>query len=477
MYIRKEIREFIKKMPKDMKMPSHWRKFVNCCSEKYDLIIKHGNEYECTNCGKVFYSDKRVKQEEFCPFCNNRYLIRNSNLKWHDWIFYLSLIDNVENRLIIRYFEVYRSYNYKRRKFENSVVEFARIVPEFNIQLVNNRYRKIYWTEVIYHTKRIEKWRVFTGDCEVAQYYKKIYLDNIADKTKGTKYQYAPIKEALEYLKDERVILSHILEMAQYESFELLIKAGLYKLAITCPQKFEQKGSFEKRFGISKDYYDFMKKYDISEEELEVLKLIKKKDMRLITKLLKVSNDNIKELKKVSKYTSLIKLGEYIKGKRGFSIYNYIDYLRNMEKMDVPLTKKILFPENFNEAHDESVRKVKVVENKGTDKKMKQRYMELQKNEYSNNLYMIRPAKDLKDMKDEAKQQENCVYKNYSESYAFGDTDIYFMRDINNPNKSLVTVEVSQNKIRQKYQKKNKYVTEDQDKFLKEWENEVLKVA
>ena len=80
-------------------------------------------------------------------------------------------------------------------------------------------------------------------------------------------------------------------------------------------------------------------------------------------------------------------------------------------------------------------------------------------------------------MKEEAKQQENCVYKNYSESYAFGDTDIYFMRDIKSPDKSLVTVEVSENRIRQKYQKKNKYVTEDQDIFLKKWEKEVLKAA
>lgn len=477
MYIRKEIKEFIKNMPKNMRMPSHWKRFVNECSEEYNLIIKHGNEYECTNCKKVFFSDKRVKQQEFCPFCNNRYLIRNSNLKSEYWIFYLSVIDNVDNKLVIRYFEVYRQYNYKIRKFENSVVEFARIVPELNIQLVNDRYKRIFWTEIIYHTKRIKKWRVYTGDYKVAQYYKKIYLDNITEKTIGTKYQYVPIKEALEYLKNEKVRLSYILNLAQYGSFELLMKAGLYKLALTCPKKFDKKGSFEKRFGISKEYYDFMKKYDISEGELEVLKLIKTKNMKLITKLLKVSNNNVEELKRVSKYISLIKMMEYAKQQKNFSIYNYLDYLRNMEKLDIPLNKNILFPENFTKAHDESVKKVKIVENKGTDKKIKQRYKELQKNVYSNNIYIIRPAKDLKDMKDEAKQQENCVYKNYSERYAFGETDIYFMRDIKNPNKSLVTVEVLGKKIRQKYQKKNKIVTDEQNEFLEKWENEVIKVA
>ena len=29
MYIRKEIKEFMKNMPKEMKLPKHWRKFVN----------------------------------------------------------------------------------------------------------------------------------------------------------------------------------------------------------------------------------------------------------------------------------------------------------------------------------------------------------------------------------------------------------------------------------------------------------------
>ena len=61
MYIRKEIREFIEKMPKDMNLPKHWKRFVNKQDKNYNLIIKHGNSYECTNCGKYFYA-KQVPQ-------------------------------------------------------------------------------------------------------------------------------------------------------------------------------------------------------------------------------------------------------------------------------------------------------------------------------------------------------------------------------------------------------------------------------
>ena len=56
MYIRKQIADFLKKMPREMGKPKHWKKFINKNSVEYNLIIKHGNEYECTNCGKYFYS-------------------------------------------------------------------------------------------------------------------------------------------------------------------------------------------------------------------------------------------------------------------------------------------------------------------------------------------------------------------------------------------------------------------------------------
>ena len=93
-------------------------------------------------------------------------------------------------------------------------------------------------------------------------------------------------------------------------------------------------------------------------------------------------------------------------------------------------------------------------------------------------MFFIRPAKTLNDIKDEAKQQNNCVYTNYSESYAWGDTDIYFLRELKNPKKSLVTVEVRNNKIRQKYQGGNQIVTQEQKNFLNLWEKQVIqKVA
>ena len=476
MYIRKEIANFLKKMPLEMNKPKYWKKFMNENSSDYNLIIKHGKKYECTNCSKYFFSNKTEGDWETCPFCNKQYNIRRSNLKNCFFLYDLAFIDNVDNKLIIRYFEVKRKYNYKKRKFYDDIVEYARIVPELDIELVNDRYFKYLSMEKIYHTPQIEKWRIFTGKYGLQQYYKSIYINDIKEKLKGTIYEYAPLDEAINYLGNKKVDFLKLLEKAKYPSFELLMKMGLYKLAIECPEKFNIIGNFEKRFGVNKSYYNFMKKHDITYNELYILKIIKRANISIIRGILKMS-DSMHDLETISKYTDLVKLKEYSKTQKDFSIYSYLDYIRNLQKLDIPLTKKLLFPKKFIKAHDESVKKVELISDDVVKEKIKHRYIELERNEYKDNIFLIRPAKSIEDIKDEAQQQNNCVYKNYSDKYAFGETDIYFMREIKNPEKSLVTVEVNNGTIRQKYQKYNQVITKEQNKFLNEWEQKMFKVA
>jgi len=478
MYIRKSVADFLSKMPIEMKIPKNFKKLVKEKDVEYNLLIKHGSEYECTNCGKYFHSEQVEGCSDICPFCDNQYDVRRSNLKNYFFFYDLALIDNIDNKVVIRYFEIRRKYDNQMRRFKDSIVEYARIVPELDIELANDRFVKYMSVEKIYHTKRIKRWRIFTGQYGLAQHYQAVYLENMNEKLKGTIYEYSQIKEAIEYLNNSRIDLESIFKKAKCPSFELLMKLGLYKLALDCPEKFNAPGSFEKRFGVKKDYLKFMKKNNIEYRELQVLRLIDRPNIKIIRRLIEMSRYYTDDLEKINKYVKLVKVYEYSKGKKDFYLSNYLDYLENIEKLGIPFTRKILFPEDFNEAHDESVKKVKIVNNKIINSKMKERYKELANNQFNNGIYFIRPAKNLKDIKDEAKQQNNCVYTNYSEKYAKGDTDIYFMRNTKNPEKSLVTVEVLNNKIRQKYQKGNKIVTDKQDAFLKLWEKQIIqKVA
>ena len=111
-----------------------------------------------------------------------------------------------------------------------------------------------------------------------------------------------------------------------------------------------------------------------------------------------------------------------------------------------------------------------------TYRKINKRYKQLKENTYSNTKYIIMPAKSFISLEDESTQQNNCI-RNYAEKYANGKSDIYFMREINTPNKSLVTIEVKENKIVQSRTKDNGLPNNSQKRFLNKWENEVLNAA
>ena len=123
-----------------------------------------------------------------------------------------------------------------------------------------------------------------------------------------------------------------------------------------------------------------MKKHDISYEELYVLKLIQRPNIEIIRTLLRISYCNLNDLEKTNNYINLAKLAEYSKKQKNFSIQIYLDYIDNLIKMEIPLTKKKLLPVNFSEAHDISIKKVKIVENKLLDEKIKQRYEKIIQN-------------------------------------------------------------------------------------------------
>lgn len=82
---------------------------------------------------------------------------------------------------------------------------------------------------------------------------------------------------------------------------------------------------------------NFMKKHDISYEELYVLKLIQRPNIEIIRSLLRISFSNLNDLEKANNYISLVKLAEYSKTQNNFSIQLYLDYIDNLMKIGIPL--------------------------------------------------------------------------------------------------------------------------------------------
>lgn len=109
-----------------------------------------------------------------------------------------------------------------------------------------------------------------------------------------------------------------------------------------------------------------------------------------------------------------------------------------------------------------------VKENRELIKKIYSRFSDLSIFIYEKNNFIIYPSPSFEAFSQESKMQQNCV-RQYAENYANGKTEIYFLRDKNNIEKSLVTVEYKNGKIVQKEQKQHTQPNDEQNEFLENW--------
>lgn len=210
------------------------------------------------------------------------------------------------------------------------------------------------------------------------------------------------------------------------------------------------------------------------------MRLLKEKDIKKIRYLERYVDywGNTYDLEEIAKYIKLSRFIKYSKMcRRKVETYLYKDYLRFAKALGYDLkNNKYAFPKNLKEEHDKLGKQYKIQCNEILDDEINKRGKVLSINNYKNKNYIIAPAMSLKALQDESSQQNNCV-RTYAEKYAEGNCDIYFMRNVRRPEKSLVTVEVKDNKVVQSRIKHNNAPNEKQLNFLQEWEQNVLRKA
>lgn len=299
----------------------------------------------------------------------------------------------------------------------------------------------------IYHYNDNSSWREYNG----CRYFSEFptYPYNAKRLVKGTYLEYAPINEFCKRYWQYNFI--DAVELAGYKSFELLWKMKLYNLCFHA-KKLNKDGTFYKRFGVSKDHLKFMQDIDIDYRELQLLRVIKLDNEDLLKKyysaninnikfLIKegifelVSNSNehwyefyVKILKEIKKYIPLKKLVDYPKGYQNLSLYR--DYLQMADKLALNYkSNKDLFPRNLVSRHDKLQARIKEEDNKKKLFGAYLRYLELSKYTYEDDELIIFPAPSIEEMKEEGRQQDNCVGNMYVDKYIDGRTEIFFVRE------------------------------------------------
>lgn len=169
-----------------------------------------------------------------------------------------------------------------------------------------------------------------------------------------------------------------------------------------------------------------------------------------------------------------LKMCRYLHTKAFYRSRMYRDYLDCCIKLGRPLEeKKVLFPEDLVQAHDEAAEKVEIVKNEKLNASIQEHVKNLLKYMYQDDKYLIRPAESVQDLIEESKQMKNCV-RTYAERYSKGLTAIFFIRSITNPDQSLATLELKGNRISQCYAYHNTRPSEEVMEFVNKWKKEKI---
>lgn len=468
-YINKELKNLIKSMDKTFSVGLGVRKWLRqSIYLKHNLILKSKDGYYCTNCKNKFHSTVKVGEYTICPKCKQELLVRMKTLQRQVFRDDFRILEFIDGYFVLRGFEVLSIYN--NHQVSHQYQEYQRLViSNDKIYLLASDVLKNYMGYLsVSHNEKHTSWRLLDNHYRWYMSRGSIYWGELERDTAGTVYHYCPIQRVLQsYTGDTsiEILLQRILNNPT--SFELLSKLELTNLAIDCDE-FTNKGSFENRFGVTKDYLHFMIKYNLNYNELEVLQVIKHKNIRIIKKLSKL--DNFKEL---STYLDMEKA--LSNGLNETNEHLYKDYLDFAKRLHLNMKdKRVLYPTDIVKSHDELMHQVETIENQEIIEKIKIRYEELKKLSYHDDKYVVFPVPSLSDLIRESEVQNICI-RSYNERYANGETNLFFMRSIKNMSKPLVAIEVKDGRIMQSRGKRNNDPTGMQKAFINKWENEVLK--
>ena len=330
------------------------------------------------------------------------------------------------------------------------------------------------------------------------------YPTGIEEALSGTAMQYADLEGYLEERGHNKNPIYFLEYHARYPVIEFLWKAGYRNIV------------HNRIFGMDREnrnaiLWERKKLKECFKFPLRILKLMPLEEWKLddvqranylwknygerITdaemRMALQSRTDVQNLTGAMPYARIGKILKYIqkqtekrKEEKGHTTYTlegiiraYRDYLRECEQLHFDLhDREILFPKDLVAAHDRTMEQVEFEKNKADQEKFQKAVEKLEKFAWSEGEFFIRPAREQMELTAEGKALHHCV-GGYIRDMAEGETAIFFLRKVSEPDKPFYTLELQKKRVIQCRTEHNASYDRNPDvkNFVDMWMEKVVK--
>lgn len=345
-----------------------------------------------------------------------------------------------------------------------------------------------------------DRWKYnFTADMSGV-----LYQRNLSDTLKDTPWAYSQL-EAFSGIASFSGVATFLSAYIKRPKIEHLIKMKLYRLvsgiiyggySYSALQAINFNGeNMRAILGIDRPYFPLLRELDPSIDQLHLIRQLLQADHKPSTEQIKwfiaSKITNADAAKELLAHMSVHKLQRYVEQqfapedeaalkrvdyyKMNTLITDYHDYLCMCKELQYDVKNSfILFPRELKAAHDSVAKTLKDKRTAEHEKAIAGSFDEWQKRyQYQSKELMMIPPHSAKEIVDESAALHHCV-RLYVKNVAEKKSVILFVRSVDEPDKSLCTVEVKDGQVTQARGFDNEEPPAQITAFIEQWKQRVL---
>ena len=477
----------------------------------YDYQRKVPGHAYCTACRhEVRIAAAKHNTSGLCPRCKKKITFKSRGKRGR--IFDRATVQVLQkaegNGLVLRIIKVYRSFADSDIPNHFEIWENARQFitlsssGQCSVDAYYYHYKAGYdltpWCNG--YRPVFDRWKYnFTADMSGV-----LYQRNLSDTLKDTPWAYSQL-EAFSGIASFSGVATFLSAYIKRPKIEHLIKMKLYRLvsgiiyggySYSALQAINFNGeNMRAILGIDRPYFPLLRELNPSIDQLHLIRQLLQADHKPSTEQIKwfiaskISNaDAAKEL---LAHMSVHKLQRYVEQqfapedeaalkrvdyyKMNTLITDYHDYLCMCKELQYDVKNSfILFPRELKAAHDSVAKTLKDKRTAEQEKAIAGSFDEWQKRyQYQSKELMMIPPHSAKEIVDEGAALHHCV-RLYVKNVAEKKSVILFVRSVDEPDKSLCTVEVKDGQVTQARGFDNAEPPAQITAFIEQWKQRVL---